>query len=79
MQLDEQCRVPNCQGKPYAPAGTRSICKDHFLHFLAWRRKRGPQMFHKYAAMTMEERDTVVAEWMKTLRLEDVPSTAPVV
>ncbi|MCP9446975.1 MAG: hypothetical protein NNA22_05310 [Nitrospira sp.] len=79
MQLDERCRVPNCQGKPYAPAGTGSVCKDHFLHFLAWRRKRGAQMFHTYAAMTMEERDTIIAEWMKTLPLQDVPSTAPVV
>ena len=73
---DSICRIPDCQAKPYAPAGTRSICKDHFLNFLTWRRRRGPQMFHKYAAMTMEERDTIAAEWQKTLRLDEVPATS---
>ena len=71
---DIKCRVPNCQSKPYAPAGTESVCKDHFLHFLAWRRRRGPQMFHKYAGMTMEERDIVAAEWIKTIRIDEVPA-----
>jgi hypothetical protein len=33
-------------------------------------------MFLKYAAMTMEERDTVCAEWQKTLRPEEVPSNS---
>ncbi len=73
---DTNCRVPNCQAKPYAPAGTQSVCKDHFLHFLAWRRRRGPQMFHKYAAMTMEERDAVAAEWVKTIRIDEVPAAS---
>lgn len=72
--LDSRCCVPNCQAAPYAPAGTRSVCKDHFLSFLTWRRRRGPQMFHKYAAMTMEDRDAICAEWQKTLRPEEVPS-----
>ena len=75
--LDTNCCAPNCLEKPYAPAGTRSICKDHFLAFLTWRRRRGPQMFHTYAGMTMEDRDTVVAEWMKTIRTDDVPAAAP--
>jgi hypothetical protein len=56
-----RCFVPNCQAAPYAPAGTQSICKDHFLSYLTWRRRKGPQMFLKYAAMTMEERDAVAA------------------
>lgn len=73
---DTRCCVPNCQASPYAPAGTRSICKDHFLSYLTWRRRRGPQMFLKYAAMTMEERDTVCAEWQKSLRPEEVPSVS---
>ena len=42
----------------------------------ARRRRRGPQMFHKYAAMTMEERDTIAVEWQKTLRLGDVPAVS---
>jgi hypothetical protein len=33
-------------------------------------------MFHKYAAMTMTERDTIAAEWQKTLRLGDVPAAS---
>ncbi|MGZ8374891.1 MAG: hypothetical protein ACXW38_07725, partial [Nitrospira sp.] len=64
--LDTNCCVPNCLERPYAPAGTRSVCKDHFLSFLTWRRRRGTQMFHTYAGMTMEERDTITAEWIKT-------------
>lgn len=74
---DLDCCVPNCQAKPYAPAGTRSVCKDHFIGFLTWRRRRGPQMFHTYAGMTMPERDGIAAEWMKTLRIDEVPATAP--
>jgi hypothetical protein len=34
-------------------------------------------MFHKYAAMTMEERNTVAAEWIKTIRIDEVPSSSP--
>jgi hypothetical protein len=71
---DTNCRVPNCQAKPYAPAGTESVCRDHFLQFLTWRRRRGPQMFLRYAGMTMEERDTVATEWIKTIRIDEVPS-----
>lgn len=73
---DVNCRVPNCQAKPYAPAGTQSVCRDHFLQFLTWRRRRGPQMFHKYAGMTMEERDAVSTEWIKTIRIEEVPAAS---
>ena len=75
--LDTSCSVPNCLERPYAPAGTRSVCKDHFLSFLTWRRRRGPQMFSNYAGMSMVERDTVVAEWMKTIRIDEVPTPAP--
>ena len=74
---DIHCCVPNCHTRPYAPAGTQSLCKDHFLNFLTWRRRRGPQMFHKYAAMTMEARDTVAAEWIKTIRIDEVPANSP--
>lgn len=74
---DTRCCVPNCQAGPYAPAGTQSVCKDHFLSFLTWRRRRGQQMFMKYAAMSMPERDTVAAEWVKTIRIDEVPSAAP--
>jgi hypothetical protein len=74
MMHDTRCFVPNCQAAPYAPAGTQSICKDHFLSYLTWRRRKGPQMFLKYAAMTMEERDAVAAEWQKTIRVDEVPS-----
>ena len=70
------CRVPNCQAKPYAPAGTESVCRNHFLQFLTWRRRRGPQMFLRYAGMTMEERDTIAAEWIKTIRIDEVPSAS---
>jgi hypothetical protein len=73
----QTCLIQGCQGRVYAPAGTQSVCRDHFFNFLTWRRRRGPQMFHKYAAMTMEERDTIAAEWQKTLRVEDIPSTPP--
>ncbi|MEK7762797.1 MAG: hypothetical protein AAB433_14575 [Nitrospirota bacterium] len=75
--LDTTCCVPNCLERPYAPAGTRSICKDHFLSFLTWRRRRGPQMFLTYAGMSMEERNTITAEWIKTIRTDDVPTAAP--
>jgi hypothetical protein len=30
-------------------------------------------MFQKYAAMTMEERDAIAAEWLKTVKVEEVP------
>lgn len=73
---DASCCIPNCHARPYAPAGTRSLCKDHFLQFLTWRRRRGPQMFHRYAAMTMEERNSVAAEWIKTIRIDDVPAVS---
>ncbi len=71
------CCVQNCQANPYAPAGTQSVCKDHFINFLTSRRRRGPQMFLKYAAMTMQERDTIATEWVKTIRVDEVPSNLP--
>ena len=75
--LDSKCCVPDCLETPYAPAGTRSVCKDHFINFLTWRRRRGTRMFHTYAGMTMEERDAIAAEWMKTIRRDEVPAHAP--
>jgi hypothetical protein len=66
------CMIEGCQAKAYAPAGTQSVCKEHFLSFLTWRRRKGSQMFTKYAAMTMEERNAVVVEWQKTVAIVDV-------
>lgn len=65
------CLIQGCTLRIYAPAGTASLCKDHFLSFVTWRRRKGPQMFHKYAAMPMGERDTIVAEWAKTVAIEE--------
>lgn len=70
MSDQQSCLVPNCTQKPYAPAGTGVACKEHFLDFLKWRRRRGEQMFFKYAAMTMSERDVVAAEWLKTVKVD---------
>jgi hypothetical protein len=71
---DLSCMISGCQAKAYAPAGTHAVCKEHFLSFLTWRRRKGPQMFSLYAGMTMEQRDTVAAEWAKTVRVEEVPA-----
>ncbi len=54
---DLTCLIKSCQARVYVPAGTHSICREHFLNYLTWRRRKGPQMFMKYAGMTMEERD----------------------
>ena len=67
---DTRCAIEGCSAKIYAPGGTSGLCKDHFLKFVVWRRRRGPAMFQKYAAMTMDERDTIVAEWQKSLIVE---------
>lgn len=64
------CLIQDCKGKAYSPAGTAYVCKRHFLDFLTWRRRKGAGMFHKYAAMTMEERDTIAAEWKQTVPVE---------
>jgi hypothetical protein len=34
-------------------------------------------MFSTYAGMSMVERDTITAEWMKTIRIDEVPTPAP--
>ena len=73
---DLTCMIKDCQAKVYAPAGTHSVCRAHFLSYLTWRRRKGPQMFMKYAGMKMEERDPLVAEWANTIRVEEVPTTA---
>ena len=74
---DQRCMIGGCPNRVYAPAGTQAVCRDHFLNFLTWRRRRGPQMFLKYAAMTMEQRDTITAEWQKTVRIEEVATSPP--
>jgi hypothetical protein len=68
---NQTCLIGGCTIRVYAPAGTGSLCKEHFLNFVTWRRKKGPAMFRKYGAMPMEERDTVVAEWEKALKAEE--------
>ncbi len=73
----QSCLIDGCQARAYAPAGTHAICKNHFLGFLTWRRRRGPQMFRKYAGMTMEERDVIAGEWLQTLGTNDLPHPIP--
>jgi hypothetical protein len=66
---EERCLIEGCTAQVYAPVGTGSSCKEHFLNFVNWRRKRGAGMFHKYAGMTMEERNEIAAEWLKTVNV----------
>ena len=66
--------IQGCQAKVYAPAGTQSVCKEHFLSFLTWRRRKGPQMFTHYAGLTMEQRDSITAEWAKTISFLEAPA-----
>ncbi|MBI4401754.1 MAG: hypothetical protein HY581_08995 [Nitrospirae bacterium] len=68
---DQVCLIQGCTARVYAPAGTGALCKEHFLNFVTWRRRKGPGMFHKYGAMTMEERDAIAAEWSQTVKLAD--------
>jgi len=70
---EQACLIDGCKARGYAPAGTGSLCKEHFLDFVKWRRRKGPGMFHKYGAMTMEERDSVMTEWRKTVQVEEIP------
>ena len=61
---NQTCLIGGCTQPVYAPAGTGSLCKEHFLDFLTWRKKKGGMpLFKKYSAMTMEERDPLVSEW----------------
>lgn len=70
------CLIQGCQAKVYAPAGTQSVCKEHFLSFLTWRRRKGPQMFTHYAGLTMEQRDSIAAEWAKTVSIIEAPAAS---
>lgn len=72
-----RCMIQSCQAKVYAPAGTQGVCKEHFLNFLTWRRRKGPQMFNTYAGMTMEQRDTIASEWAKTVVIVDTSAGSP--
>jgi hypothetical protein len=64
----DSCLIGGCTEPLYAPAGTQSLCKEHFVHFVAWRKKKGGLgMFKKYSAMSMEERDAIVEEWAQTV------------
>ena len=69
------CMIQGCQAKVYSPAGTQHVCKEHFLSFLTWRRRKGPQMFTHYAGLSMEQRDPVAAEWSKTVSIIESSST----
>ena len=67
---DQQCLIGGCTQPVYAPAGTRYLCKEHFLEFSMWRKKKGGMpLFRKYGAMSMEERDPTVDEWAQTVTL----------
>jgi hypothetical protein len=68
---EQGCLIVGCPARAYAPSGTGSLCKEHFLNFVTWRRRKGPTMFHKYAAMTMDERDVIVNEWRKTIQVNE--------
>ena len=68
--IDQRCLITDCTGRAYAPAGTGALCKEHFLDFVRWRRRKGPAMFRIYGGMTMEQRDAVVADWHKTVKFE---------
>jgi hypothetical protein len=74
---DLNCMIEGCPGGVYAPAGTQNVCKEHFLNYLTWRRRKGPQMFTTYAGMTMEQRDTIAAEWRQTVRVVEAPTASP--
>ncbi len=67
---EQSCLIQGCTNRVYAPGGTGYLCKEHFLNFLTWRRRKGTGMFQKYAAMTMDERDAVVLEWGKTVKVD---------
>lgn len=68
---NDVCTIQFCRQSVYAPAGTKSVCRAHFLDFLTWRRRRGLQMFLKYAGMPMPDRDAVVDEWRKTVKVDE--------
>ena len=71
---DLTCMIQGCQGRIYSPAGSQHVCKEHFLSFLTWRRRKGPQMFVHYAGLTMEQRDPLAAEGSKTVSIIVAPS-----
>lgn len=68
------CLIQGCQAKVYAPAGTQHVCKEHFLNYLTWRRRKGAQMFIHYAGLTMEQRDSIATEWSKTVSIIEAPA-----
>ena len=74
---DQGCMIGGCQAIVYAPDVTQSVGKEHFISVLNWRRRRGPQMFVKYAGMSMDHRDVIAAEWQKTVRIEEIPTATP--
>ena len=71
---DLTCMIQGCQARVYSPAGTHHVCKEHFLSFLTWRRRKGQQMFLHYAGLTMEQRDPVASEWSKTVSIIEAPT-----
>jgi hypothetical protein len=71
---DLSCMIQGCQGRVYSPAGTQHVCKEHFLSFLTWRRRKGSQMFTHYAGLTMEQRDAIAVEWSKTVSVIEAPT-----
>jgi hypothetical protein len=74
LMNDLTCMIQGCQGRVYSPAGTQHVCKEHFLSFLTWRRRKGQQMFIHYAGLAMEQRDPIAAEWSKTVSIIEAPA-----
>ena len=72
--MTEGCLVEGCTARIYAPSGSGALCKEHFIKYVTWRRRKGPGMFATYAKMTMTERNTLVAEWLKSLGLGMEPA-----
>ena len=53
-----------------------AISRRTIINNVGSRRRKGPQMFMKYAGMKMEERDPLVAERATTILVEKVPTAS---
>ncbi|NKB82198.1 MAG: hypothetical protein GKS05_10005 [Nitrospirales bacterium] len=64
---EQSCFIENCGQRVYAPAGTTILCKEHFIDFVTWRRKKGGKgLFRRYSGMTMAERDIIIRDWQQS-------------
>ena len=53
-----------------------AISRRTIMNNVGSRRRKGPQMFMKYAGMTMEERDPFVTEGANTICVEELPTAS---